>query len=178
MVFEGFMCMNDIDLRPVTAADVIGAGGALLALNNAHVDGGWLEPEKLRHLVAEAFLARRIGESDAFLLALDQDADYDSANFQWFRARYERFVYIDRIVVAATARGRGLARRLYLDLFDHALRAGHERATCEVNIRPPNPISHAFHAALGFAEVGQSGIGESGRIVRYYCRDLIAPTAA
>ncbi len=171
--------MSEYELRPVLKADWIdgGPGRALLDLNNAHVDGGWLEPEKMRHLVAEAFLARRIGDADAFLLALDQNADYDSANFLWFRARYQRFVYIDRIVVAPTARGRGLARRLYLDLFDHALRSGHELAACEVNLRPPNPISHAFHAALGFVEVGSSVGGESGRIVRYYCRDLTSPAA-
>jgi predicted GNAT superfamily acetyltransferase len=171
--------MNHDELLPVTTADLTEArvGRALLDLNNAHVDGGWLEPERLRHLVAEAFLAGRIGDADAFLLALDQDADYDSANFLWFRARYERFVYIDRIVVAPTARGRGLARRLYLDLFDHALRAGHELAACEVNIRPPNQVSHAFHAALGFVEAGVSEGGENGRIVRYYCRDL-TPLAA
>jgi predicted GNAT superfamily acetyltransferase len=52
-------------------------------------------------------MARRIGNIDAFLLALDQDADYDSPNFRWFSARYPRFVYVDRIVVASAARGRG-----------------------------------------------------------------------
>ena len=53
----------------------------------------------------EAFLARRIGHADALLLAFDQDADYDSPNFLWFRSRYSRFVYVDRIVVAPAAGG-------------------------------------------------------------------------
>src|SRR4029434_6608111 len=34
----------------------------------------------------------------------------------WFRRRYRRFVYIDRVVVAAHARGQGLAQGMYSDL--------------------------------------------------------------
>jgi len=102
-----------------------------------------LQPEQLEDLIGQAFLARRIGKVDAFLLALDQDAHYTSPNFQWFRSRYSRFVYVDRIVVASSARGRGCARRLYRDLFEHAIQAGHAQVFCEVNIRPPNPVSDA-----------------------------------
>jgi predicted GNAT superfamily acetyltransferase len=146
---------------------------ALLALNNAHaMELSWLEPDRLAHLVAEAFLAKRIGEADAFLLAFDQDADYDSPNFLWFRARYPRFVYVDRIVVAGHARGRGLARRLYLDLFEQALHAGHERVVCEVNAIPPNPASDAFHADLGFVEVGSGEIHGGSKTVSYLARPL------
>src|SRR5262249_37925580 len=92
------------DLLKVTAAGVTESetlSSTLLGLNNAHaVELSWLEPGRLRHLVAAAFLAKRIGEVDAFLLTFDQDADYDSPNFLWFRSRYPRFVYVDRIVVA------------------------------------------------------------------------------
>jgi predicted GNAT superfamily acetyltransferase len=154
--------MTDPELQSVTPAEISQGAAlakALLALNNAHAgELSWLEPERLEHLVQQAFLARRIGGLDAFLLAFDQDAGYDSPNFLWFRARYPRFVYVDRIVVAASARGRGYARQLYHDLFEHALRAGHERVVCEVNSTPPNPKSDAFHAALGFVEVGTGSV--------------------
>ena len=50
-----------------------------------------------------------MGSLDAFLLAFDQSAQYDSPNFLWFRSRYPRFVYVDRIVVVSSARGRGPA---------------------------------------------------------------------
>lgn len=147
---------------PVTAAELAepGAlGDALLALNNAHeTELSWLEAGRLRHLVAQAFLAMRIGDADALLLAFDQDADYDSPNFLWFCTRYPRFVYVDRIVVAPHARGRGHASRLYHDLFASALQAGHDRIVCEVNVIPSNPDSFAFHASLGFAEVGRATI--------------------
>ncbi len=168
--------MDDQAIHSVAAADVSQAqplGRALLALNNAHArELSWLEPARLEYLVDEALLARRIGELDAFLLVFDQDARYDSPNFLWFRARYPRFVYVDRIVVASTARGRGCARRLYDDLFEYAVRSGHDRVVCEVNQNPPNPASDAFHAALGFAEVGIASVYDGSRTVRYLSRDL------
>jgi predicted GNAT superfamily acetyltransferase len=160
----------------VTASDANRTGPlgqAVLALNNAHArELSWLEPERLEHLIEHAFLVRRIGELDAFLIALDQDADYDSPNFQWFRARYPRFVYVDRIVVASSAQGRGFARRLYRDLFEHAIRARHHNVFCEVNRNPPNPASDAFHAALGFVEVGTASIDNDTRTVRYLSHAL------
>ena len=159
----------------LSATDVTPASSladTLLALNNEHArELSWLTPERLAHLVGEAFLARRIGQVDAFLLAFDQGAEYDSPNFLWFRARYERFVYVDRIVVASAARGRGLARLLYCALFAEAARAGHSRVVCEVNSEPPNPASDAFHAALGFAKVGSASLHD-GKTVRYLLRRL------
>jgi predicted GNAT superfamily acetyltransferase len=167
----------DQEIHSVAAAEVSQTqplGRAVLALNNAHArELSWLEPKRLEYLVGEALLARRIGELDAFLLAFDQDARYDSPNFLWFRARYPRFAYVDRIVVASSARGRGYASRLYDDLFEHAVRMGHDRVVCEVNQSPPNPASDAFHAALGFAEVGVASIYDGKRTVRYLSRDLI-----
>jgi predicted GNAT superfamily acetyltransferase len=163
-------------LHSVTSADTWRAeplAKTMLALNNAHAQElSWLEPKRLEHLVSEAFLARRIGDLDAFLLAFDQDAHYDSPNFLWFRARYPRFIYVDRIVVASSARGRGHARRLYHDLFEHARRARHQRVVCEVNTIPPNPESDAFHAALGFVEVGAASIHGGSKTVRYLERGL------
>jgi len=163
-------------LQHVTAADASATaplGKALLALNNAHAAQlSWLEPERLAHLVGQAWLARRIGNLDAFLLALDQDSDCDSPNFRWFCTRYPRFVYVDRIVVASSARGRGCARRLYQDLFEHAARSGHRQVFCEVNRSPPNPDSDAFHAALGFVEIGTANVYGGSRTVRYLSRTL------
>jgi predicted GNAT superfamily acetyltransferase len=155
--------MRDPELQSVAPAEISRAGSlgkTLLALNNAHArELSWLEPERLEHLVEQAFLARRIGNLDAFC------------------ARYPRFVYVDRIVVASSGRGRGCARRLYRDLFEHAVRAGHERVVCEVNTSPPNPASDAFHAALGFAEVGTASVYDGSRTVRYLSHPLSRPPA-
>jgi len=83
--------------------------------------------DQLIRLVSTASLALRIGNATAFLLAFDQDADHDAGNFLWFRARHARFVYIDRVVVAGSERGRGHARRLYDAVFRQAADVGHDR---------------------------------------------------
>lgn len=156
-------------IEPVSALEE----PAVLALNNAHAaELSWLEPERLSFLLGQAFYARRIGTLEAFIMTFDQDAVYDSPNFLWFRARYPRFVYVDRVVAAPDARGRGHARRLYTDLFVSAQRAGHTLVTCEVNSDPPNPASDAFHAALGFGEVGEASIHGGEKRVRYFARSL------
>lgn len=164
------------DIRPLEPAEASTSstiGERVLALNNDHAkELSWLDGDRLAELVGRAFVARRIGIVDAFLLAFDQDADYDSPNFLWFRSRYRRFVYVDRVVVAHAARGRGHARRLYDDLFAEARRAGHDRIVCEVNREPPNPASDAFHAALGFTEVGATRLPDGIKTVRYLTRPL------
>lgn len=161
--------MSSIIAEPIREADL----AAVLALNTLYAaELSLLSPEELKRLVAVAFRARRIGAVDAFLIAFDQDADYGSPNFLWFRERYPRFAYVDRIAVAASARGRGLARRLYEDLFAAAAAAGHVVVTCEVNAEPPNPASDAFHAALGFRPVGKAAVYGGARTVRYFERPL------
>ncbi len=152
-----------------------GSAEAMLALNNANAEAlSLLSPAELERLLGQAFWVGLIGEADAFLIAFDQQADYDSPNFLWFRKRYPRFVYVDRVVVAAQARGRGLARALYQALIDKARAAGHARVVSEVNLDPPNPISDAFHAALGFAVIGEAVL-PGGKAVRYWERRLDDP---
>jgi uncharacterized protein len=161
--------MPEVALLPVSPT----VEPTVLALNNAHAaELSWLDRDRLTLLLRQAFHARRIGEVDGFLLAFDESAAYDSPNYLWFRQRYRRFVYVDRVVVAPDARGRGYAGLLYADLFDRAGRAGHDIVVCEVNRDPPNPASDAFHAAQGFAEVGQAAIHQGSKTVRYLARAL------
>jgi predicted GNAT superfamily acetyltransferase len=146
---------------------------AVLALNNAHArELSWLELPALRAIVAQAFYAKAVGDLDAFLLALDHTAVYDSPNYAWFKARYARFIYVDRIAVAVSARGRGFARLLYEDLFAAARAAEFDLIVCEVNAVPPNPGSDAFHAALGFREIGRADLPGRHKTVRYLARGL------
>ena len=131
-----------------------------LALNNEHAkETSLLDEISLAELIKMAFYAEGVNHgATAFLIALDHSAKYVNPNFSWFAQRYESFVYIDRIIVAASARGRGLARSLYEDLFTRAKQAGYKRVVCEINLFPPNPASDAFHASMGFVEVGQATI--------------------
>lgn len=140
----------------------------MLALNQVHqVETSALDMAALQQMLGTAFYADVAGGgADGFIIAFDQDADYDSPNFVWFKARYDRFVYVDRIIVADHARGRGLARTFYTNLFECAREAGHVRIVCEINVEPPNPGSIAFHIALGFVELAQVRLS-NGKIVSY-----------
>jgi predicted GNAT superfamily acetyltransferase len=147
---------------------------AVLTLNRAsETETSPLDLAALEALLATAFhVGLRDAGRQAFLIAFDQGARYDSPNFLWFRERYPRFVYVDRIVVAAHARGQGHARSLYEEFFAAARAAGHDVACCEVNLEPPNPVSDAFHAALGFGVVGTALLADVGKRVRYLVRAL------
>jgi uncharacterized protein len=142
----------------------------ILPLNNAHAkETSALDNASLAALLDMAFYARGIDQgATAFLIAFDQNASYGSPNFLWFKAARESFIYIDRVIVASAARGLGIARSLYNDLFAMAKRAGHDRVVCEVNIEPPNLASEAFHVAMGFDGVGEGTIHNGTKTVRYF----------
>ena len=150
----------------------------LLALNNDHaIELSPLTLAEFDQLIRESFYAAMINEGDALIIAFDQSSRYDHTNFLWFRAyfekeRHDKFVYVDRVVTSAGARGKGYARTLYMDLFEHAKAAGHDRVVCEVNLDPPNPVSDAFHASLDFSEVGRAVIHNGAKTVRYLLRHL------
>ena len=147
------------------------ACAALLGVNNASArETSLMSPEKFDRMIASARVGTFIAPSAAFLLAFEQSDDYDGGHFLWFRGQFEKFIYIDRVVVAAPYRRHGLGRVLYADLFRRAEQLGHTHIVCEVNTQPPNPISDAFHAAQGFTEVGRATIDCGAKTVRYLLR--------
>jgi hypothetical protein len=109
------------------------------------------------------------GQVAAFLLAFRKGDDYAGVNFAWFRARYNDFFYVDRVVVSPAFRGRRLADLLYDDLEDLARARGVPRITCEVNVAPTNPVSLRFHERHGFHEVGREGY--AGKTVAMLARE-------
>jgi predicted GNAT superfamily acetyltransferase len=146
---------------------------ALLALNRESESMlSPLDREALAALVAQAYYAVLTPGHDAMLIALDHNARYDSPNFAWFKARYDRFVYVDRIAVSVAARGRGIARALYDGLIARAAADGHEIICAEIYADPPNAASDAFHASCGFVTAGSAFLPDRGKSVRYVTRSL------
>lgn len=143
-----------IRLRPLTAADA----DALAPLNDDAAPAVPITaPADLAQLVALAGLAlglEREGRLVGFVLAMQPGAEYDSENFVFFESRGVDHLYVDRIVIDADERGRGLGAALYAAVFNAAREQGRREVTCEVNLDPPNPGSLAFHDRLGFRSVG------------------------
>ena len=158
------------DLHDLSSLDLT----LVLSLNNAHAkETSALDEGGLAVLLNMAFYARGLNRgATAFLIALDHNAPYENQNFAWFLASHEAFIYIDRVIVAKSARGQGIARLLYEDLIAAAKQAGHNRVVCEVNIDPPNPASDAFHAAMGFHGIGEATIHNGTKRVRYFEKTL------
>lgn len=156
--------------RPVNDGDL----AWVHALNELHaIELSSLSVEQFGRLVDTASYARVIDEGAAFLLAFDQDAEYAGTNFLWFKTRLTRFIYVDRVAVSASDRGRGLARALYEDLFAYARTHGTPCIVCEVNSDLPNPASDAFHASLGFKAMGQAKLSGADKTVRYLKLEIL-----
>src|SRR5262249_3749744 len=131
----------------------------LLRLNNWSArETSMLTRQRFDSMISAPFVATYIKPRAAFLLAFAESADYDGGHFQWFRKRFDAFLYIDRVIVAAHCRRQGLGRVLYVDVFERAAQRGHNSVVCEVNLQPPNQVSDKFHAGLGFEEVGRATI--------------------
>src|SRR5262245_12059084 len=92
----------------------------VLRLNNAappHVNA--LTDEQFQWLATHVDyfrVAEHGGKISGFVMAIRDGTGYWSANYAWFRDRYDRFIYLDRVVVSPDARRLGLGRALYADL--------------------------------------------------------------
>lgn len=131
-----------------------------------------LDEQGLRALIDTAYCAWLTPKHDAMLIALNERSIYNSPNFRWFAQRYERFIYVDRVVVAESARGRGIARELYERLIEQARDDGYPVVCAEIYYDPPNPASDAFHESMGFVEIGRAYLEDRGKSVRYIVRSL------
>jgi len=162
-------------IRDATPADF----AALLGLNEGSVE--FLSPldigrlEWLHGIAAYHKVVEEDGVVAAFLLALREDAPYDSPNYAWFASRYPAFVYIDRIVTSPVFRGRGHASMLYDDIARFASAEGVEWLTCEFDLDPPNPASMQFHARQGFREVGRQWLRGDTKQVSMQAKSPLDP---
>ena len=154
-------------IRDITTSD----HAAILNLNNAAVPAvSELSNERLNALLS--LCEHRIAIDtpvSAFALTIAPDQPYWSANYAWVTRHFSNFLYLDRIVVDASHRGAGLGRGLYAHVMAHT---DADHLVLEVNTRPANEISLAFHAELGFEEVGRAEPYGDGLEVAYLAKQL------
>jgi len=159
-----------VKLRPLTAADY----AAVLALNATAE--GLVEPlgadrlDWLRLIAAHAAVVDLDGRPAGFVLTFTPGSAYDSLEFEWFTQTYaDRFLYIERIVVAAEHRREGIATQVYRAI-ERAARP-FDRTVTRVRSDPPDEAGLAFHASRGYVEVGKQRL-PSGPTAALFAKDL------
>ena len=123
------------------------AGVGILPMDAAKVRFFWENADYFRVAEVDRLIA-------GFLIAVSHDAAHDSSNFLWFRERYEKFLYIDRIVIASARRSVGVGRVFYGDVQSFA-EVRYPHLAAEVFIENDNHPALIFHGSFGFREVGQ-----------------------
>lgn len=150
----------------------------MAALNDAHAaELNAVGEAGFAALVRGAFRARVAldgGTPLGFLIAF-AGLPLRGPNHGWVHRHRPGAVYVDRVAVVASARGQGIARRLYEDLAAAVPASGRGGLACEVNLDPPNPGSLAFHARLGFRPVGEARDPRNGKRVLYLFREAVPP---
>ncbi len=150
--------------------------GAILKYNEDLVH--FLSPmdlENLREMDKELLLHKVVVEDDkvlGFLMAFEENANYDNENFLWFRERMEKFIYIDRIVIPDENQGRGIGKLLYDFIFEFGKAEGYDLVTCEIDIKPPNETSLKFHEKMGFKEKGRQVLSGGKKEVSLQAKTL------
>jgi predicted GNAT superfamily acetyltransferase len=145
-------------LRPAAPRDI----DAIVAANNAEIPAvSALDPdgaERLIDLADQALVADVEGAFAGFVFALpDGVDDFEATNYRWFEEHLDDYLYVERIVVADGAQGRGIGRRFY----DHLLATTDRRhLVSEVNTDPRNDASLAFHDRFGFEAIGELTYGD------------------
>ncbi len=147
----------------------------ILVINNATRLGILpLDDKRLRWFFERAVYFR-VAEVDGvvggFIIGFRETAAHDSSNFLWFRGHYPAFVYIDRVVIAPTLRGRGLGRVFYTDVQSYA-ELQVPMVACEVFLEPRNDAVVLFHGTFGFHEVAQRRMTGNNRRVSLLAKEL------
>jgi phosphinothricin acetyltransferase len=145
------------EIRPATSADL----GGVTAIYDEQVRDGIatfdLEPPPLARWEGRLDSAE---PGDHFLVG---DDDGEVVGFAYSSAYRDRPGYRmtreTSVYLAAAARGRGLGRRLYVDLLERVRADGIHVVLGVVAL--PNPASVALHEACGFGHVGT--VREVGR---------------
>jgi predicted GNAT superfamily acetyltransferase len=145
----------------------------LLDINNSAIpDINALDTHKAQWLTAHAVvpgLALLEGQVAGIVVVLSDQCEFDSDYYRWFTARYENFLYIDRVIVAAWARGRGVAKKLYQQV-EQVAREHSLAIVADVYSDPPNTPSLNLHRAMGYDEVGTEYMPAVKKIVSKFMK--------
>ena len=112
-------------------------------------------------------IAQDEAELVGFMLCMKEGNSYKSKNYLYLSGSYPKFLYVDRIAIQKDYRRQGLGRNIYKQVIESAesLRIP---LLCEVNTKPRNIASLAFHKNLGFKEIGNNDFESFFVLARRY----------
>lgn len=140
----------------------------LLALNNKFSkETSTLTMEQLEEMANNAYCAIGIAPDVALLIAFDETSEYQNPNFEYFKTKFDKFIYIDRIIVNRNFQGQGIASNFYEEMLELAKETEHKIICCEIKIDPINDASIAFHENFGF-KANEEKVLENGTSIVYY----------
>ena len=146
--------MNDYKIRSVTVSDL----DFILKLNQNSLSA--VSKSSLEQLVFflnvspyfKIFQVKSVPVG--FLIGLGPGISYSSENYIWLSQRYRSFFYVDRIIIDAKYRNKGIGFHFY-DHLINTVKNEVECILCEVNVKPLNEQSLNFHKKYGFNVVGE-----------------------
>ena len=101
-------------------------------------------------------------------MTFEDGSGYDSVNYRWFSEHLKRFVYIDRIVIDQSFRGKGIGQYIYQQLRKDAESDTSSSSAlwlaAEIDIEPRNDYSLNFHQKQGFVEVARQQAGQGKQV--------------
>ena len=151
--------VHDIELSIFTEVPDNTALNILYSLNQDNTpEVGELESidslSKLINMSAVNFYVLEGDKIIGFVICFREGSEYKSPNYNYFKNKEDKFLYIDRVVIKDSYRRLGAGSYLYDHLYELAKKEGIPLC-CEVNIMPRNSISLNFHSKKGFKEVGE-----------------------
>jgi uncharacterized protein len=144
---------DPMNIRTAQESDL----ASIVEINNQHATYlGRKEKSFFRHrMTTDTLLVAEEEHVQGFVLLMDERAQYPSPHFQWFKERYDRFHYVDRIAVDTSSQRTGVGSALYGLLRE--LRAT-GAVLCEIDEQ--NTSSIAFHERHLFRRVGAHTVND------------------
>jgi N-acetylglutamate synthase-like GNAT family acetyltransferase len=136
----------------------------------AYMDSRIDPPSSLKKMGIDEFVVKAAEET---LIVAEEDHRIIGCAFAAIR---EDCVYVGKVAVAHSARGRGVARAMFAAA--EALARQHGRRFIELQTRVELIENHATFAALGFKKVAESAHPGYDRPTSITMRKLVAPSAA
>ena len=85
----------------------------------------------------------------SFAIVMDESSTYKSPNYLYFKNKFPKFLYVDRIAVTQKHQRKGIGSLIYSEIFQLGIKMN-APICCEVNTKPLNQKSLNFHKKNNF----------------------------